>query len=392
MPSDPTDELPQPTYRPVVPPHGAMATLMRMISDSESELCRRLDDMELATMEVAHLLTLPPEDMGEDTHFPARAKRILGRIDEGLGAMGRNLPDILARVRDSEDAVSLGLDRLAEGLAALRAQQTDAQRATETVIEQLAAAAAPESDQSLHLAEVLEDMRIRLEILTEAPPPAEEPALDLTPLRYELAHGVDRLAALLGSLDHRRDAERQGMFALQRALGATVQRLEATVTGLQDQLAARPPDSTAFPQDGPVQDVCTRLDQIQVQIDALASSPTSPDLTPLRVEIGRSVDRLSAQIGAQSHRLEAERQALGGFLTGLGSIFNRLDAATRRLEAQEPVHGLETRLARIEQRLGDLQKPPADGVPEALRDMTMVLAEMIARQERQQAAQLRNSA
>lgn len=386
MPSDLPDELP---FRPVAP-QGAMATLMRMISDSESELCRRLDDMELATMEVAHLLTSPSDDLSDDTHFPARVEKSLGRIDEGLGAACCSLTEIRASLRDSEAAIRLGFDGLAQQFGTLLIQQADAHQGSAAPVTRLAAAAEPQAcpaalGQNQHLADMLTDIRGRLDTLLDASAPAGGSPPDLSSLQLELGRGLDRLAALLGRQDHRRDAERQGMLALQRALAATLKRLETAVTVQQEQGAL---SSEHMP--GHLQDVVARLDRMQRQLDAFGSSAS--DLTPLRVEIARAVDRISAQIGGQSHRLEAERQALGRFLTGLGSLFNRLDSAALRLEAQEPPQRLEARLTQIEQDLAGLRKSVAQEVPEALRDMTMVLAEMMARQERQQAARLRDSA
>lgn len=206
--------------------------------------------------------------------------------------------------------------------------------------------------------------------------------------------------------DPRQEAERKALSTLRHGMETMLDRMDGLLTRIEtapetdqgtgkisEQFAALQAGSAALSEQ--VQQIVTRLE---------SGLDNSPDLAalldPLRASLDHGVDRILAAVTTQGRRLEAERRVLSQLLGGADQVLSRLEAATHRLEQAPadppdaaPVEGgaLEARLAGIEARLAAMQAqmtdsqpsaPAADGTAEALRDLSMLLAEMMARQER----------
>ncbi|MCT4373418.1 hypothetical protein CLG85_025230 [Yangia mangrovi] len=228
----------------------------------------------------------------------------------------------------------------------------------------------------------------------------ERLATALEEARSDRAEVVARIetmqAAMLRGLD-RLGRKVAGSAATRKKEQALLSRLEEAIEALST--AGRPPGQT------------TRIDEIFAAIDQISSGAPDalaeirlglerleqrpePDLDPLRGDIGRGFDRLAHALGNGDRRLTAERKALGHYLDGLETLFRRLEGTVQRLESASPPQdgpadqGLGDHLGQLETRLLGQQASSA----EALRDLTMILAEWMARQELAMSNQNRRSA
>lgn len=413
-------------------PEPDYTDVFEALASSEAELNRRFDDMELVMMELTHQLTADPEDLDEDSprsHLHRSLTSIEEALLQGFGRLDRKLATARKRRRDEQEMLAELRDLLtgwsaraepeAPDLAALIAPL---QESLEQRLEEMQALIPPPAlrlepdlsplkarlDQGFEqMAGLLAEQDARLgsalERLGEAPPQAEatDPqtllaplremleaqfaslqgqaeAPDLSPLREGMEQGFDRLASLLGARDARLEAERKGLTSLRKGLEAAVTRLGETPQ-TPPQAEATDPETLLAPLREMLE---THLEAIQSRIPD--QTPAAPDLSPLRQRIDQGFDRLAGLLGAQDHRFEGERRRLALYMGAQDSLLRRLDATAGRLEstpsAAPDLQSLDARLARIEAALATAPKP--DGTAEAIRDFSMVLAEMMARQER----------
>ncbi|AWI83744.1 hypothetical protein CEW88_08675 [Alloyangia pacifica] len=252
-----------------------------------------------------------------------------------------------------------------------------------------------------------DDMELVLMELTQqlaSPDPEVSP--DAMPLRLQA--GFERLAKALEDVRSDRAEVVARVETMQSDLLRGLERLGRKVTGsaaarrkeqalltrLEEALELRAPA-------GPPPDQAERIDTLAANVqqisailpDTLAeirrgldrlNEGHAPDLDPLRGEVGRGFDRLASALGSSDKRLAAERKALGQYLGGLETLIRRFEATAQRLEAASPRQaeaadpGMGARLGQLETRLLGQQASSA----EALRDLTMIVAEWMARQER----------
>ncbi|WP_425102307.1 hypothetical protein [Tropicibacter sp. S64] len=145
-----------------------------------------------------------------------------------------------------------------------------------------------------------------------------------------LARGFDRLDRKLATARKRRRDEQDLLEAVRAALGA--------------------------------------LPQAQAQVPA-------PDPAAPQPGLAEGFDRMAGLLAVRDARLEEERLRLARSLGGLESLYHRLDAATRPASTAAP-DALNARLTRIEETLAALDaRSRADGTAEALRDLSMIVAE-----------------
>ncbi|MEQ5872653.1 hypothetical protein J4E08_22595 [Sagittula sp. NFXS13] len=324
---------------PDIDPVQAQLTELRAQLTALSDRDSPAPDLTPVQDDIAALnrrLSTLAEQHGPDIHA------IRDRLDTGLSTLSEVLADLPREAQTLAPLIE-GQTALLDKLETLKRTDIDPIQAT------------------------LTDIQARLALFSEQAPP--DP--DLSPLRDEVGQGFDRLAALVGERNKRQDAERKGLTALRHGLEATVSRLDTLLCELETRQS--PP--TAAPE--------ARHTTLAEPVAGPVAGP-HPDLTALQNRVEAGVDRIIGAITTQGRVLDAERRALTPFFDGLDSFFARLEAATCQIEAQanaQPSFALDTRLKRIEAQLSRLETPAQDNSAEALRDLSMLLAEMMARQE-----------
>ncbi len=265
------------------------ATVLSAIADSEAELCRRLDSLEIIAMEIREALA--------------------------SGSGGSAVPPGL------QDSLEAGLDRIA-ALTGARAGAAMAERAALG---------------SLHKA--------------------------LGTLVQRFGAALDRLEALPAAAEQADAAEPSGLVPLLEMLGETVPRLDAAVARFEE-----------MPQG---QDIGQAL---AAALEGCAAPASDSGMAAgLRAEISAAGDRIARLVGTQDHRFEAEKQRLGRFISALEAAVPRLESAAADRPDEARIAALEAALQGFSDRHAAAQAETL----EAVRDMGMVVAEMLARHERE---------
>mgnify|MGYP001236549589 CR=1 FL=1 len=312
------------------------ATVLAAIADTEAELCRRLDSLEVIVMEIRSAQAGPD---------PAPAL---------LADLGRRL--------------EAAIDRLA-CLSGARAAAAAGERAALGGLHQALGAQVARLDAAVVRLEEREPA-------DPAPAPAPAPMADPDPapalladLGMRLEAAIDRLACLSGARAAAAAGERAALGGLHQVLGAQVARLDAAVFRLEQR---EPADRAPAPEPDPAPPVPAPLPPIAPPV-----SPSRPlPEVEIRAEIRVASERIVRALNGRDHRLEAERLRLGRFLSAL----------ERALPPPDPLPSIEdcgnARIAALEAALERLVAGQAE-TREAIRDMGMAVAELLAREERQ---------
>lgn len=356
-------------------PEGVVRALVDQIADSEQEMCHRLDAVELLTMDLLHLLTSPIEK-DEASH----ADDLPSRVAHGFLQTDTQLEGLRSGVRQVEERLVEQLERVGRQIVGQENRRTadrDALRAFYKALETIAG----RLDATVTRFADLEPERVQMESALAAIEalPSRIPKPDMEALRLEVDARLDRVSAEIRGLTDRETPALASILSLHRDMEAVVRRLDEAVVALGNG-PTEALETTGLARDSSY--LCTVMEsglgELREKLDRVADL----SLEPIRRELDRGLDRIAAQIGSQDHRFAAERKVLNQSFSVLGTMFKRLEAITDRLEDSSGSAALESRLAGIESQLARIAAPP-DETAEVLRNMAVVLAEILARHDRQ---------
>jgi len=373
--------------------HGAIGALVRRIdvSVAEAEATRSQFPGDLSTL--SNAVSARVTEDGKD--WRDAFQRGMERIASGFETQENKL-----------EAERRGMQRLISGLGSA----FDRLEATIDKIGAHAEASEPGTEVSEAFSEVLARFDVVQASLAEFPTKAAMDAL-LDVVKAELVEGVEKMSEAVGRLSNGNEAARSRTLQLLAALGSVAGRLDQGVSRLESHspVTHSQPDVVAA-----LAEFGARIDALGAQAPGTQSEPPLDDNiqnklldrlvavldtmdkpTDMRAEIARGVDRIAALVGAQDRRFQAERQRMARFVTALDTVFTRIEATTIRIEATntltpDPNTDIAARLTQLEagqanliEQLQNVVSVAQIETQEAIRDMGLIIAEMLARQERQ---------